>query len=255
MSKIFCFVGSDHKVGTTAVVQSMGEMLADLIPNKNILLLHLDGNEGQEYTQYRGESIDRVRSLLNQNLANWEEIEPLLETYKNLSSLGGVSDVLEHQLYEVECVENLINLCKAHFDYILIDAGANVESPLSIGAIALKTPKIIITTQQSKAQQEYEKKKEAVFDKMGIAFDHVLLNRFSVAMGSFLKTEKEIANYYEMEEALLLPSIPISWQSESDHMSIYSYKDKGYRKSLQGVVEAVFFTPEELEHLGLKKRK
>lgn len=245
MSKNICFVGSDYKVGVTSTVQSIGEALAQALPERKVLILHLDGNEGQEYTLNKGQSIDIIRSTLVQGLATWEEVESLLDRKENLYSLGGAENILDKALYAPEASTNLINLCSDRFDYILIDAGSDIENPLSIGACIYPCEKVIVTTQQAKAQKVFQQKKTAVFDKLGIAFDNLIINRFTFASGNFLRTEKELETFYVMEEAFLIPTVPVSWQSEADEASIYSYNKKEFRSNLLVVIEKIVATEDD----------
>lgn len=234
MKNIITLYSADNKVGTTMLCQSAAEMLAKLNPEKKILIAHFDGNPGIDYTRKHQYCLDDVRLQLISDVIGAEDLLTICVKDNNLYSLKGCNDNLAKKLYQPENVKKIFDIIKNNFDIILVDAGHS-ENGLTIGSLLYSHNNLLVVTQQKTVHSKFISMDEQIFRSLSIKFEGLIVNKFSYSMGTFLPTEKEIANMYGFDDCEIntIEMSNYAWQAEHDKISLIAYKEKNI---IQGVV-------------------
>ena len=237
MKNIITFYSADSKVGTTMLCQTVAEMLAKLRPDKKVMVAHLDGNPGTEYTGKHQYCLDDIRLQLISDVLTMDDFLAICVKNDNLYSMAGCKNILVRKYYEPAQVEKLFVLMRDYFDIIIVDAGCS-DRGLTIGSLLHSDANILVTTQQKTAHEKFLKMSEQVFRELSISFDQMIINKFSYSVGTFLPTEKEVASLYSLEDAkcVKVEMSNYAWQSEYEKIPLTEYKEKNV---LQGLTELV----------------
>lgn len=241
MAKVINFVGADHKVGVTMLVQSIADSISVRRPNLRVLILHLDGNDGTDYMVEAGHSMDAIFASLMNSMTEYSEVEALLYKTKNISVLTGSKNNDYGVRYTPETVDYLLDICRPYFDLILIDSGASINSNgLAVGAFKYSDENILVTTQNASVFRTFTQRKPGVFDKLDYNVDKLIINKFSWSSGKFLGTQEQIQRSYGFDESFPVEglTLDIAYQAEYNKKSLYFYKNtKVFKKDIDMLVD------------------
>lgn len=178
MNNVFAFLGSDHKVGTTQLVQCCAELLAKQLPDKNVLLIQCDGGRGSEYCNKVRESVDRIRPFLAQAIVNIDEIKEKSLYKNNLYIIGGQLQPGMNEYLTPDMSEILIEAVKDSFDLVLIDSGSEIEDGLSLGATLAADKVFMILNQKESSLGRYEWC-SFLYERIDLFFDKFIVNKYN----------------------------------------------------------------------------
>ncbi len=247
MAEIYTFFGADSKVGVTMTAQSLAMALAELKSNDKIILLNIDGDDGQTFTKSDKPGFNAIKQSLLNNLTTIREVLDSCDNEDNLWTLSGFSDMLSISQFEPAHFAYLISLLENEFDYILIDAGSNLNSGLTVGAldaspyISETTAKnILVTTQQASALKKFQKVDSNILKKAKFSFDELIINKYNNSR--FLPVIQTVTRNYGFEKAYALPYIGqgADWLAEIDKKPLFVTDKKRYRKEALNVAEFLF---------------
>ena len=254
------FFGADSKVGCTMVTQVVAEELANTLPEAKVLVLHLDGTPGTYYVKERiGSGIDSLKAAITTGVLNLDELISICGVDENLYTLKGTTSKTErHIVYTTDMIDKLLKVVGKGFDYILIDAGSNIDSPLTVGSLisGLIDKKVLVNTQQKVTFENFIVTDNQVLTPLNIDFDCMIINKFAFSAGKFLETEKTLSEKYAVSEeyTFTIPMSEYGWQAEYESVSLRSYRDKSYLKSVEHIVNKIYNpipTEEKKSFLGL----
>lgn len=249
-SKIIVFYGADDKVGVTMVCQSIGSYVANAVKTEKVLLLHLDGKPGMDYTEDSAYGLDEIKVRLESDVLTRQELIDACKKDGNLYNLKGTTNLLERKTYQPDIVEKLLRLVEGYFDLILVDSGSNIDMGLSIGSLEATDHLVLVTTQQQSSLNSYKCKKQ-VFDELDIAFTHCIVNKY-VEKG-FLQSESQIGSKLGLK-TMVLPLSTYGWQAEIDRRCLLDYKDADYVQSIENMVK-VFSSEGILNAITFQEKK
>lgn len=236
MMQVVCFFGADSKTGTTMTCQAVAEELAALYPEKKILLLHLDGHQGTDFSNMRhGRCLDDIKAALLSDVLTLPELEDACGRDKNLFALEGALSLIERKKYLEEHVGKLFSLSKSGFDLILADAGSSIDMGLAVGALKHSDCRLLVTTQQPVALRRYRETDLQVLSKLEIGFQGLIVNKFIYSLQTFLPEAKELKEVYGIDQYFEIPQLDYGWQAEVGKNSMRKYKDKWYTRSVQDI--------------------
>ncbi|GEM_PF-6305944 len=219
MAEILAFAGSDFHSGTTMVAQSVSEALGG--SGKKVIFLSLSGYSGTEYTNLRPESIDEIKNNLVNGLLNYNDIKNLIRKSGTFDIIGGSVSPLYYRHYQPVHVNFICDLIIDDYDYIIIDAGADVNQGLHIGALRKAGKTVIVTTQSKKAYERYLNKYRQVYSMMEF-HPLILINRYINTPG--LLSSKDIEGMYNAETAGVIPFCEYGLQAETGEYSLMKYR-------------------------------
>ena len=245
MTKLFTFLGADTKVGTTMTAHSFARALNALYPDKSIILVHTDGDNGDDYCKLEKGGFDDIKTSLLGNLTTFNEISDVCDKFDNLWILPGFSDYLSYSWFDVKDFGFLVSLLENDFDYIVVDGGANLDSALTVGALDgenlpnVEHVEILVTNQQPKSLKEFKKRNENVFRKVGFSFEYLVINRYQEAR--VLPIYKQVAKNYSFEDCFVLSNVSggSALIAEIDQKTMFELDPKRYRKEIMYIAQTL----------------
>lgn len=251
-SKIIVFYGADDKVGVTMVCQSIGSYVANKVAKtEKVLLLHLDGKPGMDYTEDTAYGLDEIKVRLESDVLTRQELIDACKKDGNLYNLKGTTNLLERRTYQPDIVEKLFHLAEGYFDLILVDAGSDIDMGLSIGSLEATDKLILVTTQQQSSLNSFKCKSHQILDALDIVFAHCVINKY-VEKG-FLQGESQIESKLGLK-TMVLPLSAYGWQAEIDRRCLLDYKDADYVQSIESIVK-VFSSEGILNAINFQGKK
>ncbi|MDD3350183.1 MAG: hypothetical protein PHC40_04920, partial [Eubacteriales bacterium] len=228
---------ADAKVGVTMLCQSLAETMASHFPKRRIMLLHFGGNCGIDYTESGDAlSLDDLKSALLSNVLQSSEIlSACAKKQDNLYQLPGISVLSSRREYEPEHIHRFLSLCQA--DLILIDAGANYELGLTIGALRYADSRYLIATQQAVVFDRYAGAAKQILVPLGVQFAGLILNQHIA--NPMLDGADLWQKRYGLPVVSTVEFSDYGWQAEKEKESLLHFRDTRYTKSMEKLMEHI----------------
>lgn len=221
---IITFFGTDGKVGTTQIAQSIAEKIVDK-SYARVCLVFLDGEPGTDYFDISfGNNIDTIKIKLISNLATVEEIFDIAEKVKeNLFVIQGTKSILYRKEYQPEHISYLLNILSVACDLVVVDAGSCIDRAMPIAALTSTNHRYLVTTQQANSLRRYLAKKP-ILERLSLDDFQVIVNKH-MPDGSLLTTY-DIARSYGYPYLSKIEFSRYALQAENDRKSLIHYNDK-----------------------------
>lgn len=240
MTQVVCFFGTDSKAGTTMTCRAVAEELATSYPKRKILLLHLDGQPGTEFSDMRhSRCLDDIKAALSSEVLTLPELKDACGRDNNLFVLEGTLSLTERKKYLEEHIGKLFTLSRSCFDLIIVDAGSSIDLGLSIGAMKYSDCRLLVATQQPVSLRRYRETDLQVLSKLNIDFQGIIVNKFIYSMQALLPEENELKDFFGMDQYFEIPQLDYGWRPEVEKKSLLKYKDKWYQKSIQEIARYI----------------
>lgn len=177
-SRLFVFHGCDRKVGTTMVAHSAAKILSNMIADKKILFVSLNGNDDIHYSKNNSSSIDSIKMRVDNRLLTAQDMEACCARDEHLYVMGGVSGVFEHRKYSAEFPLLFIEKAYEVFDIVIVDCGNELDSGLCIGALKACGTSVMVLNQNETSLVRYEKSGK-IYSAIDAKFLIYVINRYS----------------------------------------------------------------------------
>lgn len=237
---IFLFLGSENKDGTSSLALSTAEILATY-SNRKVFYITANEKTNGTFLEINYKTIDRIRSQLSSRLYEADDFNDILEeTIKkgNLYILPGPKDMLQIRDYEVEDIVYLLDLASKQKDFItIVDAGSNLDNPLTIAALQNIKNKFLVATPYESSKKSFEQKATQVFQKIGLKSNDFMLILNKYIDGEF-EDKAKLSEIYKAPLAVVVPYYEYWWKSECDRKLIYHY-DKDIEHKLYGLCNII----------------
>lgn len=220
---LFVFFGTDNKVGTTMLAQSVAEIIAD---NKElkVLLLPLGGSAILDYVEsYSGASLEALKSRLDSGILTSAELFDATAKIDNLYILKNIDSLTARRFFTPAHIEKLLTLATKTFDLVVVDAGSNIEFGTVIGSLIHAKNKFLIATQNEKSISNFIWTKQQVFDPLKINCFNVVVNK--AIYSSALDTDKDIARRLNLPLIGTFALSNYGLQAERDRKTLYKLDD------------------------------
>ncbi len=233
----FLFLGTDNDSGVSTITQSIGEMLAELT-SKKVLILTLNHKPNDEFIKETSKSIDNLRNRLTSKIITVDDV--LRESVKvgHSKVLIGPRDIVEVRNYEKRDIEHLIQLMSNdHESIVLIDAGTDLDNPLTITSLMAVTNRFLVTTQNQQAFNEYKRKQKYVLSKLNIENQDftLIINKCNEEIHLETQLLKE---QYSMNIVTTVPFASEWWGAEAERRLLHHFNDEVGAK-LQNVIRLI----------------
>lgn len=233
---VITFFGADHSVGTTMMATACAEQLARMVHGR-IGLFFMNEQPGTLYLKDRpggGIGIDEIRMKLFNHILTRKELNEAYMDYKNLAVLRGPGNLLSNRHYHPEHAERLLTLASSDFDALIVDAGANIEYGLAVGALTSSQQNYLITTQQESSKSRFERIEQQVFKPLKLSSDQFFMVVNKYVKQPILTSGKDLANYHKMALAGTVPYLDLQgWQAEYEQKSLLHYEQDEYNESIE----------------------
>lgn len=256
MRSVITFFGADSKTGVTMLTQCIARLLSEIYKDKKVIVLHCDGHYGMEYVSSFKDNlkgIDDLKAKLVSGLLEIAELKDCCLNIGNLSILPGVSNFVDRKYYQPDLVSVLTRSALEHYDFVLIDAGSNLDIGLSVGALISADIAFLVTNQKSSVKTRYDKIESQVLSKLpGFKqFNALVINEHLKIAG--LPQEKQLRQDYRIEKSFILPWSDFGWQADVDETGL-EMLDEAYKNRLRTIVEHLAeLTGSEMPELNSKK--
>ena len=242
-TKIFKFIGADHKVGTTMLTRSIADSLKENAKNKTVLVMHLNADPSNLYVkEIQQGGIDGILDKLQTHVIEKGDIQRQLIEDGNIYTLYGPQSSDFAAMYQPEYVDEILALLDGSFDIILIDAGADIYfNGLSVGAYNCKGMNILVTTQQEASYETYLRRYTQCYSRLENVLDLMIINKFTYGSGHVITSERETIGRYGFDDCYLVRSHPAGLQAEADHKTLYSFgkASKAYIKDIDDIATEI----------------
>lgn len=233
---VITFFGADHSVGTTMLATACAEQLSRWT-NGRIGLFFLNEQPGTQFLKAKPGTdvgLDEIRMKLFNHILTKKELNETYLNYKNLSVLQGSRNLLANRHYHPEHAERLLNLASSDFDVLLVDAGANIEYGLAVGALTSSQQNFLITTQQEAVKTRFERMEQQVFKPLKLNSNQFFMIVSKYVREPNLPTGKDLANYHKMVLAGTVPYMDLQgWQAEFEQKTLLHYEQPEYVDSVE----------------------
>lgn len=227
---IIVYFGADYGCGCTMISCSTANSIAKNNPDKKILLMSLSGDSGSEYTNLSfSYGLDDIHIKLKSMVLTGKELESMCSIKKNLYMLQGSKSLKERKEYMPEEIQQLMNIAKDNFDYVIADAGSSVDLGMGIGALQSGGKNVLVTTQSPKTLARYANK-ESILSMLDIKFQTIVINRF--LSKHFLPSERAIKEHFNIEESFPIDYSDYRLQAEIDKVGLEQL-DKSYKGQIE----------------------
>jgi len=231
---ILCVIhGSDSKVGTTMLAQSIAEMIAEHRQDLSVIMIALHGRSGTDYLNEPAVTLDNIRTVIEGRMLSGEELRKLCVWKKNLHILGGFGSAGLSRGYFPEMADHLLSICKESFDFVITDSGNEMDCGLAVGALRQDAHKILVLTQHETAISRYEAISD-IFDRLDIRFSEILINKYQ-------DTDPYDVNYIAKRLNVshsMINTIAYAEKhrkAESDHLSLLHYGNRQYCRDIDRI--------------------
>lgn len=162
--RLFLFLGTDHKTGTTTVVHSLAADLAKHT-NKNIFVLSFNNQPNDEFTEGIRNSIDQLRPQIASKVVNFSELVKESTHVNGYYFLAGPRDMTAFHNYKFEDLVYLLEVLRQQEDFIvLVDGGADLNNKFVMAALDRIQNRIAVTTDETISYKRWKQKVKQVFE-------------------------------------------------------------------------------------------
>ncbi len=185
--KIISIIGGDSQVGTTMIAQSLGESL--VLYGKRVLVLFISGNYGNDFLKQGNCSIDDIGGKSDVE-NNFSRVREIIEYSGGLAYVGGLKKIYELPFYSIDFVGKVANEIQEDFDYMIVDGGSNINSPLTISSLVYADARFIVLTQHEKSVKRYRNIREVLLEPKQLK-GRIILNKYAEVEGLYTKEHVE----------------------------------------------------------------
>ncbi|MBR5228778.1 MAG: hypothetical protein IKV96_02965 [Firmicutes bacterium] len=237
MGNVLAFHGSDRKSGVTMTSLAVCQELVKMHPEKTVLLLCLNSRSGAEYLSEETCSIEDLRLHIVSRTLTAEELKMRCRYKDGFYVVTGLTDSVVGREYLPEMSEYLIGVAKEQFDFVVCDTGSDLDDGLALGAMTGSDKKYMVISQCESGLKGYEQN-EWLYEKLGINFDRILINRFFPADPYDIDYISErLGRTKDMFH--IIRTAGYCRQAEIDHKSLLEYRNDNYRVDINSLAEYI----------------
>ncbi len=212
--RVISFIGADSQVGTTMLAQALGESLAT--EGERVVTIFASGNYGSDFIRssedWKELSIDCLLDEKEGGMKK-ERILGLIQQNKGMGFIHGVSNIQNTPFFRLDTISRIKESLKGEVDYLIVDGGCNLNSPLTISALVGADKRFFVLTQQDKSLRKYKYMKKILLDNKGLKGDIIL-------------------NMYRNEEGLYTRE-HLEFLLEEYACAIFSRRNQGWEKEME----------------------
>lgn len=244
MGSVITIHGSDHKSGVTMLSTSVCMELHRRFPDRAVMFLALNSQPSLDYIADPAPSIDDLKEGLERNLLSPGNIMGMCRQTEHFFLLGGVKDFTQRFDYTPEFAVRLITLLRNHLDFLVIDAGNDIDYSLSFGTLLVRDGiRFLVLPQNESGIRRFEERRW-LYDRMDSGFHRIILNRFFPKDPldlPFLASRLRIPG----EQFLTVRMGGYARQAESSHQSLLSFRNDAYREDLRRLIDCILDSSED----------
>lgn len=237
MGGIVTFHGTDHKAGVSQTALGTAESLAENYPYLKILLIHMEGRSGREYSPQIRESLETIRPYLQDRVMDGQEVGEKAQYKGNLYVIGGDENPGSAESYLPDMAEYMLDSFADCFDVVVCDSGSELEHAMALGALFSADCLYHVLTQSELCFRRAEWLLP-LYEKLGLAEGRFVLTRcdrnapFSASY-SVKRLQADADSFFSVRASRR------GDDAEIEGRSLYSYKESGYRRDIDAIAEEI----------------
>lgn len=227
----FALHGGDHKTGVTMLTQCIAEHLSDHLEEKAVVQAALHGDPGGDYCAAAVQSVEGMRSYLDQNVLNCAELMRDCKVDQRLHLLRGVSKPEQKRMYHPKIVQYLLEQLCTQADFTLVDTGSEADNGLAVGALKASDYRCLVLTQQESVISRWERHRN-LYRRLSIDFQMIFINRY---LPEEPYTKEYLAERLEfpVDHILTIADSPYGLRADGEKKSLLKYKDERFRQGIR----------------------
>lgn len=233
MDNIKVFWGSDHKVGVTMISQSYSELLASNT-GKNILMISLSDNLGDDFQRENVKEIDELKSRLSCGLMTKEYIFNFAIKQDSFYRINGFSNIINALCFTPEMITQLLTVACEAFDYVVVDCGTGINNPAVKAALNIGRNNTYIFTQQESSIRRWELTADYM-EKNTVKPSLVIINKY---IKGDQYTTKYISQRLRLPQNIFKTVIESDFgnQAEADRKTILSFGETQFADDIKDFI-------------------
>lgn len=231
MFKVISVFGGDSNVGTSIIAQSMAEIAAE--KGERVLFIEASDRVLGSYVEFIDEGRDSTEPLPSiDDIVKGKDSESCILTAGSIAVIRGGQSV-KQESFRKNFVYKLIQSVSDYFDRIVIDAGSNAGSNLSISALLASDRRFFIVRQNPKCIERFKKTAEEVLipEEIYKKGDKVIINAFR--KNKLLYSKAQIESTL-LRNTYILPFVREGLRCEYTKESLLW--DKNFKKALTDIM-------------------
>ncbi|HET7628045.1 MAG TPA: hypothetical protein VFK44_06600 [Bacillales bacterium] len=243
-SKTAVFFAPIPNIGTTSTALSTA-LAASRLTDARIGVLGLNAwDDGTDQVPYKGQSLDKLKNKLANQLLGSSEAQIFSHFYKlkkdNVYYLAGNRNIKMERLYTIEEIQYLIEICSSYFDLLILDAGSHFDNANMIQALQEADLKFLVVNQQRKALKKFEQSYHDVLYPLG----H-LLSDFSLVINQYadetgIPNDKDLLSELNVPFFCKIPDIDLmGLHGEAQQHILYDYGAREYMQAVDFIATAL----------------
>ena len=252
MGNIFTFHGSDRKAGVTMTALTVCEELCRIHPEKTLFFMCLNSRSGAEYFSDEVCSFNDLKIYIGSRTLTVEEVKMRCRYKENFYVMTGVDDPVTGREFFPEESEYLLKLIKDEFDFVVCDAGSELDDGIALGALQNSSARYLVISQCESGIRAYEKN-EWLYEKLGLTFEKIIINRYFSTdpydVGYFAERIGRTKDIFH-----IVQTAGYCRQAEMDHKSLLEYRNENYRMDISDLAEYISRQAGYRESLERKRR-
>ena len=237
MGVVIAFYGADHKCGTSMLVQCFAEYTAQKYKDCNVMLIHTENGECEEYSPNVKESLESIRPYLAEKLIDTSSVMEKSRYKDNLFIIGGASRPGSSNLYHPDMAQYLVAVLSENFDFVICDSGSEIEHAMTLGSLYSADYVYVVTTQDEYCIRRFEWIKP-LLEKVNIRLSGVIINKYE---------EYEVNNVeitalrtgIDEKNVICIRSSKLGRKACQENKTLLAYKDPKFMKDFGKAAELI----------------
>ena len=237
MHNLISFHGTDHKVGTTMITQSVAEIIAGSCPDLKILFLAMNGRESADYFREPPTGIETMKFHIDNRMVSGEEFLKTCTHKGNHYMMTGIANETEARYYMPSMAAYLLEEVVPEFDLVFSDCGNDLDNGLAVGTLQVSGQFYLVSAQQESSLRRFEKNKTLMQD-LRIEISGYLINKYQEQDPyglTYLSKRMEVGK----DQLMKISASEYSRQAEQEYRTLLGYRNEEYKTDILSLANRI----------------
>ena len=225
--------GGDHKTGVTMLTQCIAEHLAEHLKDQTVVQASLQGNPGGDYCQASVQSVEGMRSYLEQNVLNCGELLRECKVQERLYLVRGIWRPEQRRLYHPEVAVYLTEQLRREAAFVVADTRSEAHDGLAVGALGAADLRCLVLTQQGSVIARWERSR-GLYRRLRIDFSMMIIDRY-LPEATYTKEYMAERLGFPPDCILTVDDSPYGARADGEKKSLLKYRDERFRQGIDRI--------------------
>ena len=228
MTSIGFFSGSASS-GSTMLAVSTSKLLADM--GKRVLHIFTGISSLYSYVEKNNAgSLDDIKSSLVGRSLTEEEIKATAKTVDGIELIASNKSFLMANTFPVDSFEQILNSSRC-FDYVVVDAGSDFRTALTISALCYCNKRIVSITQEPNSRSKFKELDNDILSSFG-DFE-LVINKY--LRDKSLYSKDDIAYLLKKDISCVIPYSQFGSYAQIERKTLIG--EKRYRRAVECLIK------------------